>query len=114
MVIQVVAVLGQIDGVVAYVGVLSEFKPQLKSECSDIDTLLYTNLCGTFLAIKHCLPVLSHGAIVIKASWTAASVMPGAGPYDASKGALLAMMKTRAVEPGLLGVRVIGGRGVGF
>lgn len=27
---------------------------------------------------------------------------------------VVAMMKTRAVEPGLLGVRVIGGRGVGF
>lgn len=81
MVIQVVAVFGRIDGVVAYAGVLGEFKPW--------------RYCDKGILDRDQCYARSRS-------------------YAASKGALLAMMKTRAVEPGPLGVRVIGGRGVGF
>lgn len=103
---KVVERFGSLDGLFANAGVLGEFKPLSDTDSGDIDALIRTNFIGTFLTIKHCLPFLSNGAIVINASWTASAVMPGAGAYAATKGALLAMMKTMAVEQGRRGLRV--------
>jgi NAD(P)-dependent dehydrogenase (short-subunit alcohol dehydrogenase family) len=97
---------GRVDGLFANAGVLGTFKPLGATEASDFDPLIATNLRGTFLTIKHCLPVLEGGAILINASWTASAVMPGAGAYAATKGALLAMMRTLAVEQGPRAIRV--------
>lgn len=103
---QVVERFGGLDGLFANAGVLGEFKPIADTDSRDFDALIQTNFLGTFLTIKHCLPVLNSGAIVINASWTASAVMPGAGAYAATKGALLAMMKTMAIEEGARGLRV--------
>ncbi|WP_269814592.1 SDR family NAD(P)-dependent oxidoreductase [Amphritea pacifica] len=103
---QVVERFGGLDGLFANAGVLGEFKSIADTDSSDFDALIQTNFLGTFLTIKHCLPVLNSGAIVINASWTANAVMPGAGAYAATKGALLAMMKTMAIEEGARGLRV--------
>lgn len=98
---------GQLHGLFANAGCLGEFKPLSTTDINDFNELIDTNLIGTFLTIKHCLPILDHtGAIVINASWTAQSVMPGAGAYAATKGALLSMMKTLAIEQGQHGIRV--------
>ncbi|MDR3516736.1 MAG: SDR family NAD(P)-dependent oxidoreductase [Azospirillaceae bacterium] len=96
----------RLDALFANAGVLDAFKPLAQTEIADFDGLIATNLCGTFLTIKHCLPFLAGGAIVINASWTANGVMPGAGAYAATKGALLAMMRTLAVEQGPRNLRV--------
>ncbi|WP_064710082.1 SDR family NAD(P)-dependent oxidoreductase [Rhizobium bangladeshense] len=97
---------GKLDGLFANAGVLGEFKPLDKTEVDELDTLIATNLRGTFFTIKHCLPLLANGSILINASWTAAGVMPGAGAYASTKGALLSMMHTLAVEQGPRNVRV--------
>lgn len=97
---------GRLDGLFANAGVLGTFKPLAETEASDFDSLLATNLRGTFLTMRHCLPVLDGGSILINASWTANAVMPGAGAYAATKGALLAMMRTLAVEQGPRAIRV--------
>lgn len=97
---------GRLDGLFANAGVLGTFKPLAETEASDFDSLLATNLRGTFLTIKHCLPVLDGGSILINASWTANAVMPGVGAYASTKGALLAMMRTLAVEQGSRAIRV--------
>lgn len=97
---------GSVDGLFANAGVLGTFKPLAGAKTSDFDSLIATNLRGTFLTIKHCLPVLEGGSILINASWTASAVMPGAGAYAATKGALLAMMRTLAVEQGPRSIRV--------
>ncbi|MGR6430048.1 SDR family NAD(P)-dependent oxidoreductase [Rhizobium sp. PAMB 3174] len=97
---------GRIDGLFANAGVLGAFKPLAETETADFEDLVSTNLLGTFLSIKHSLPHLEGGAIVINASWTVNSVMPGAGAYAAAKGALIAMMHTLAIEQGARNVRV--------
>lgn len=97
---------GRIEGLFANAGVLGVFKPLAEAETADFESLVSTNLLGTFLSIKHALPHLQGGAVVINASWTVNSVMPGAGAYAATKGALIAMMHTLAMEQGVRNVRV--------
>lgn len=97
---------GCIAGLFANAGVLGEFKPLAETQTADFEGLVNINLLGTFLSIKHALPHLQGGSIVINASWTAKSVMPGAGAYASTKGALIAMMHTLAMEQGSRNVRV--------
>lgn len=97
---------GRLDGLFANAGVLGPFKPLGDATLTDFDTLLSINLKGTFLTIRHCLPFLEGGVILINASWTAAGVMPNIGAYASTKGALLALMRTLAVEQGPRGLRV--------
>lgn len=104
---QIINQFDHLHGLFANAGILGEFKPLSATESDDFDSLIDINLKGTFATIKHCLPLLNEsGAIVINASWTANSVMPGAGAYAATKGALHSMMKTLAVEQGPRGIRV--------
>jgi NAD(P)-dependent dehydrogenase (short-subunit alcohol dehydrogenase family) len=97
---------GGLDAVFANAGILGAFKPLAETHMADFDALIAVNLSGTFLTIRHCLPSLQGGAILINASWTAAGVMPGTGAYASTKAALLAMMRTLAVEQGPRGIRV--------
>jgi NAD(P)-dependent dehydrogenase (short-subunit alcohol dehydrogenase family) len=97
---------GKLDGLFANAGILGEFKPLATTEAQEFDALIATNLRGTFATIKHSLPFLDDGSILINASWTAGGVMPGAGAYAGTKGALLAMMRTLAVEQGPRNIRV--------
>lgn len=97
---------GKLDALFANAGVLGEFKPLDMTEVDELEALIATNLRGTFLTIKQCLPFLTDGSILINASWTAVGVMPGAGAYASTKGALLAMMRTLAVEQGPRNIRV--------
>lgn len=96
----------ELHGVFANAGVLGEFQALQDTPIEQVDHLIATNLKGTLLTIQHCLPLMSKGAIVINASWTANAVMPGAGAYAGTKGALLAMMKTLAVELGSRAITV--------
>ncbi|RUM22223.1 SDR family oxidoreductase [Rhizobium vallis] len=97
---------GTLDAVFANAGVLGEFKPLAMTSADELDTLIATNLRGTFFTLQQCLPHLAGGSILINASWTAGGVMPGAGAYASTKGALLAMMRTLAVEQGPRNIRV--------
>ena len=103
---RVTSEFGAIDALFANAGVLGEFRALENTPADQFDELLTINLKGTFLMIRHCLPVLKSGAILINASWTIHGIMPGAGAYAASKGALAAMMRTLAVEVGSRGIRV--------
>ncbi len=103
---QVMARYGRLDGVFANAGVLGTFKPLADTEIADFDAVIAVNLKGTFLTIRQCLPYLEGGAVLINASWTADGVMPGLGAYASTKGALLAMMRTLAVEQGPRNIRI--------
>lgn len=103
---QISNVFGKLHGLFANAGTLGEFKQLSAIDTDDFDKLIDVNLKGTFLTIKHCLPLIETGAIVINASWTAQAVMPGASAYAATKGALLSMMRTLAVEQGQHNIRV--------
>ena len=101
-----IARFGKLDALFANAGVLGDFKPLAQTGSDELDALISTNLRGTFFTIKNCLPYLDNGSILINASWTAGGVMPGAGAYASTKGALQAMMRTLAVEQGPRNIRV--------
>ena len=66
------------------------------------DEVLNTNLKGTFLAVKACLPAMKkkgHGRIVITSSITGPITgSPGWSHYAASKAGQLGFMRTAAIE----------------
>lgn len=100
------AEFGHIDGLFANAGALGELKLLADAQVADFDAVYHTNVRGTFLTIQQCLPLMEGGAILINASWTVGGVMPAVGAYASSKGALLALMRTLAVEQGSRGIRV--------
>lgn len=74
---------------------------------ADFRRVTEINLYGTFLMCREAIPHLlaSAGNIVNAASTSSLAGLPWGGAYAASKGAVLAMTRTLAVEYGRLGVR---------
>jgi NAD(P)-dependent dehydrogenase (short-subunit alcohol dehydrogenase family) len=70
--------------------------------------ILAVNLTGAFYSIRAALPHLtrSRGTIVIVSSMTGVVGQSRGAAYDASKGALIAMTRSLALELGPAGIRV--------
>jgi 3-oxoacyl-[acyl-carrier protein] reductase len=106
-----VAELGGLHGVVTCAGVfqLDEYTDAAEVPLATFEGTLAVNLTGTFLAIKHALPVLvaaGGGAIVTIAS-TGGLRGHGIGAgYTASKGGVISLTKLVAGQYGGRGVRV--------
>jgi len=79
---------------------------------SQWDEVLDTNLKGTFLAIKACLPAMKkqhYGRIVLTSSISGPKVgWPGGAHYTASKAGMNGMMRTVAVEMAKYGITING------
>lgn len=89
-------------GVVRY-GAVPEFS------VDDWDLVLDTNLKGTFLTAKYAIPSMrarGGGAIVNTASTQAFASQPTVAAYSASKGAVVAMTRTMALDHAADGIRV--------
>jgi NAD(P)-dependent dehydrogenase (short-subunit alcohol dehydrogenase family) len=71
------------------------------------DQVIAVNLTGTFLCCRAAIPALldSHGNIVNVSSTAALAGHPWAAAYSASKGGVLALTRTIAVEYGKRGLR---------
>jgi len=71
------------------------------------DQVLAINLTGTFLCCRAAIPELlkTHGSIVNVSSTAALAGHPWAAAYSASKGGVLALTRTIAVEYGRRGLR---------
>ncbi|MFN0217221.1 MAG: 3-oxoacyl-ACP reductase FabG [Hyphomicrobium sp.] len=87
--------------------------PQAKIEdlsAEDWDHVMATNLKGTFLAIKSCIPYLKksdQGRIVITSSITGpVTGFPGWTHYGASKAGQLGFMRTACIELAKYGITV--------
>ena len=74
------------------------------------DDVLDTNLKGTFLAVKACVPVLKksgQGRIVITSSITGpVTGFPGWTHYGATKAGQLGFMRTACIELAKYGITV--------
>jgi NAD(P)-dependent dehydrogenase (short-subunit alcohol dehydrogenase family) len=72
------------------------------------DRILGVNLTGTFYTIRAALPALrrAHGAIVLVSSMTALVGQAHGAAYVATKGALVSMTKSLALELAPDGIRV--------
>jgi len=100
---------GGIDILCANAGIY----PQVKIEdlsSDDWDQVMATNLKGTFLSIKACLPHLkksNQGRIVITSSITGpVTGFPGWSHYGATKAGQLGFMRTACIELAKYGITV--------
>src|SRR5205823_6470650 len=78
---------------------------------ADLDLVLQTNLRGTMLAVRACLPDLERsgrGRVVLTSSITGPITgYPGWSHYGASKAGQLGFMRTAAIELAPSGITVI-------
>ena len=101
-----IATYGKLDAVVNMAGIL-RFDNCHELALADWQRVLDVNLTGTFLLCKAVLPELlkTKGNIVNAASTASLSGLPWGTAYGATKGAVLAMTRTIAVEYAKRGVR---------
>ena len=100
--------LGGIDVLVNVAGVVRYGEVPEFSE-ADWDLVIGTNLTGTFLTAKYAIPSMrarGGGAIVNFASVQAFASQPLVAAYSASKGAVVAMTRTLALDHAKDNIRV--------
>ena len=100
---------GGLDVLCANAGVFPSAKIEDMS-VEDWDALMATNLRGTFVSVKACLPLLKgaeYGRIVLTSSITGpVTGFPGWSHYGASKAGQLGFMRTAAMEVAKYGITV--------
>ncbi len=97
---------GKLDAVVNMAGILS-FDSTHELALSKWQRVIDINLTGTFLLCKAVLPhlIATQGSITNAASTAALSGLPSGAVYSATKGGVLAMTRSIAVEYAKRGVR---------
>ena len=103
----VVERFGRLDVLCNIAGIL-QFRHTHEVSLEDWNRILAVNLTGTFLMCREAVPHLleTRGNIVNMASTAALAGHPWAAAYAASKGGVLALTRTLAVEYGKQGLRV--------
>jgi 3-oxoacyl-[acyl-carrier protein] reductase len=100
---------GTIDILCANAGIFPASKLGAMSE-AEFDTVIGTNLKGTFLSVSACLPAMKakkFGRIILTSSITGpVTGYPGWSHYGASKAGQLGFMRTAAIELAPLGITV--------
>lgn len=87
----------------------STIAPTHQQDDADFDKVFAINVKGVYLSMKHEIAAMlktGGGAIVNTSSVAGLIGMPGAGPYVASKHAVLGLTKNAALEYAKLGIRV--------
>lgn len=104
---EAVAAFGQLDTVVASAGI-QRYGDVVSTPEATWDHVFEVNVKGTFLALKHSLPLLresANGSIVVVTSVQAFASQKQVAAYTASKGALVALVRSLAVDEADYGVR---------
>lgn len=98
---------GRLDVLCNIAGILAASHSDATTD-DEWDRIIAVNLTGVFYTTRRALPALveSRGAIVMAASTSALSGHPWMTAYSASKGGVLAMTRTLAMEYARRGVRV--------
>lgn len=109
VVAEVVARFGRLDVLVNSAGIASGGGPLLTVTFEDWRNMISINLDGTFLGMKAAAPVMveaGRGSIINLSSILGKVGIAGAPAYCASKGGVLMLTKSTALELAPLGVRV--------
>jgi NAD(P)-dependent dehydrogenase (short-subunit alcohol dehydrogenase family) len=99
--------LGRLDVLVADAGV-GTFEPFLEHGDESFSRTLAINLTGVFLCIREAGAVMKEagGAIVVTGSTNASWIESNLAAYNASKGGVVALMKSAAIDLAPFGIRV--------
>jgi NAD(P)-dependent dehydrogenase (short-subunit alcohol dehydrogenase family) len=103
-----VAEFGRLDAMIAHAGI-ADVKPLLEIDDRSWQRVLDVNLTGVFLCMQEAGRVMAlggGGAIVVTASTNAFWVEQNMAPYNASKGGVVALVRTAALDLAPLGIRV--------
>jgi len=107
---QTVARWGRLDVFFANAGVPQFPTPIEDVEEATFDRIMSVNVKGVFLGAKYALRVMKHqksGVFLATASTSAIRPRPGVQSYSASKGAVVTLVKSLALESAPFGVRVV-------
>lgn len=96
---------GVLDGAFNNAGV-GEFVPLADADGDSYDRQMNVNLKGVFFALQAQLPALKEGGSVVINASVAAEGMMGASIYAATKGGVIALGRSAALEVAARGVRV--------
>jgi NAD(P)-dependent dehydrogenase (short-subunit alcohol dehydrogenase family) len=99
---------GRIDVLVNAAGVVGIAAAHLLP-VAEFERIVDTNLKGSFIISKHVLPTMleqQSGSIILVASVEGIMGLNGQVAYSASKGGVILMAKTLAIEYGAAGIRV--------
>jgi NAD(P)-dependent dehydrogenase (short-subunit alcohol dehydrogenase family) len=103
-----VEAFGRLDAMIAHAGI-ADVKPLLQIDDSSWQRVLDVNLTGVFLCMQEAGRVMAQGAggaIVVTASTNSFWVEQNMAPYNASKGGVVALVRTAALDLAALGIRV--------
>jgi 3alpha(or 20beta)-hydroxysteroid dehydrogenase len=95
------ASFGGLDGAFLNAGHEGKVGPLTQMTLDEFDELFRINVRGTFAMLQNVIAPLTArggGAVVVTSSTSALVGIPYAGPYSATKGALLALVRAAAVE----------------
>jgi NAD(P)-dependent dehydrogenase (short-subunit alcohol dehydrogenase family) len=101
-----VAAFGRLDAMIAHAGI-ADVKPLLEIDDRSWQRVLDVNLTGVFLCMQEAGRVMAAGsAIVVTASTNSFWVEQNMAPYNASKGGVVALVRTAALDLAAHGIRV--------
>lgn len=101
---------GRLDVVFANAGINGVWGPIEDMQVEDWDQVIGINLRGTFLTVRHAIPLMktNGGSIIITSSITGTRTfnITGASAYASTKGAQISFAKMAALELARHGIRV--------
>ncbi len=103
-----VAAFGRLDSLVLSAGI-QRYGDVVSTPRETWDEVFAVNVTGAYIGAKHALPFIRqspNGSVVIVASVQASAAQTQVAAYSASKGALVALARSMAVDEAAFGVRV--------